>query len=183
MIRKEMFCGLALFLCASLASAGTISWNYLGDLSNGVFQAGWSVRLYEDVGSDNNFGLDGYVFGVNDTYVGAADSETFLALSKGKQPLVYGDSFIIPGGTLAFGDSVYTVIFNDAVAGNATQYIIIDANPFTLPADSSDAAYGLSSIAGTWQAVPEPGTLALLCVGLGTAAAASRRRKRGENKA
>ena len=159
------------FMCCALsANAGLISWIYGADL--GVsYTAGWSVRLYEDVNQDGFGG--GFTIGADDVY---SSIETFLA--SGKSGVNWGDSFNSPGGSLALSDHVYTVIFNDAVVASATQYIIVDAATFVLPGTDVDSSYIPASVNGSWQAVPEPSTMALLGIGLATTAFVRKRKKR-----
>ena len=164
---------LMIFACQTQAE--TMTWGS-GDLSAfGGLANNYIVRLYEDVGVNNDFGVSD-ALDFDDAWTG---DETVLVV--GKAGTTYGSSFIWPGGSLAQGDDVFTVIFNATTIGAATQYVIVDSATFDLPDPlGGPGNYVLTSVSGTWQAIPEPTTLALLGIGIGTAAAARRRRRRRE---
>ncbi len=155
------------------AQAGLITWGYSTDLG-GTYTDGWAVRVFEDVNGDG-FG-PGFTIGVDDVYVNTIET----TLITGKQGRYWGLNFNAPAGDLGFSDRHFTVIYNDSVAASATQYIIVDAGTYGLPSSDIDDTYALGSVSGTWQAVPEPTTMALFGIGIVTVAVARKRKKTGK---
>jgi hypothetical protein len=162
---SAMVLAAVMAVCAFTCNAGTITWGYGADLGAG-YSAGWLVQLYKDV-SNNGWG-PGSTIGGDDQLV-AGDSTT---LASGKSGVNWLSSFASPAGVLALGDHVYTVIYNAPTIFAATQYYIVDTSTFALPSSDIDAAYTLTG------AVPEPGTMVLLGLGLVTVAARSIRAKK-----
>jgi hypothetical protein len=161
---------VSMFLAIS-AQAGTITWGSL-DLTSYGFTDGWLVALYEDVSAD---GFDATTINFS---TGATDSDdVYLGitdiLSTGKSGQGWASSFGSPNGSLAFGDSVVSVIFNSAAlngsattAWYSTAFIGgLSANgggQAILPGDDSPATY---TVSGLTQVIPEPATALLFGIG------------------
>ncbi len=179
---KKLTLLIIALLITATAQAGTISWNSANFAS---LTDGWLVALYEDVSGD---GFDATTINYS---TGATDSDDVYlgltyttAISSGKSGTGWGTSFSAPGGDLALGDSIITVIFNSAALdGSATTAWYSDGFAGTLsdngfgqamlPATNIDATYTVTSIA----AVPEPATALLFGIG-GMGAWIVRRNKR-----
>ena len=159
---------IALLITAS-AQAGTITWGSLDFAS--TLSDGWLVALYEDVSADG-FDATSINFSTgatdsDDVYLGITD-----VITTGKSGTGWGSSFGSPNGSLAWGDSVVSVIFNAAALdGSATMAWYsssfiggLSANAggqAILPGDDAPATYTVDSIA----VVPEPATALLFGIG------------------
>lgn len=187
MLKKLLIMVCAFAMSAALSSAGTITWGCT-DLGWGTGD-GWLVILVEDTSADgiDDIYLSGDLASLVFTDTGTMDigdddvtgNTTTLLSGKGGNPY-YGSSFnTVETGGLEWGDSVYTIILNSDQISTATQYVIVDSDPFQTPGDDSDTGYVLpGDEAGSWQnlnAVPEPGTMGLMALGL--AIVGLRRRK------
>ena len=159
-MRKALAISACIIACASACFGGTIQWAFGGNLAGQGYSDGWVVALFEDTGNDG-FGVGG-VLDANDQFVGITDT-----ITTGKSGQGWGTTFGAPAGTLALGDHVFSVIFDSAVV-NTGHYKIADAAPFQLPLTDQDASYVVTSVSGSWQAVPEPSSVALFGLGLVT---------------
>jgi len=172
---------VASLMTATAGYAGLITWGFTGDL--GVSYNGYLVELVEDVGKDG-FSIttlwDDHTITGGDEFISTPIQATIAGANKGAAPYQWGASFTSPGASLTYSDNIYTVIYNASTFGAATQYQIVDATPYVLPAGDAPADYLSSTVSGSWApivAVPEPGSMILF--GLGVATLALRRRKRG----
>ena len=175
---------VVLVACFATASfGGTIRWGYGGDLG-AAYVNGWLVELIEDVdqdGIDIAAMWDDHSITGDDTFI---STPVTTALVAGKAGVVWGAPFTSPGASLQLGDHVYTVIYNSSTFMGATMYQVVDAAPTPLPGFDVDTDYILSAAPnGAWTAmgpvpdpVPEPGTIALLGLGLATLAVRRKRR-------
>ena len=176
-MRRMIMCSLVLFLgLATTSTAAVFNWG-AGSALPGV-TSDWIVRLYEDTAKDGF--IAGGLIGADDLWIDGYET-TIIDLGGG---ILYYDNSTIgwPSGALGVNDSVFTVIFNSAVLASADQYVIVDSATHIMPAAVGPADYYLSSIANSWQAVPEPTTLALFGIGMGTAALARKRKRRKKNR-
>ena len=126
----------------------------------------WVLRMYKSTDASINFSA-GDVTG-DDVYLN-------LEISMNDNPIADGWLYyeITDGnfGDLTGSDSVYSVIFNNSSYASATKYAIIDSGLFSMPTSfdpPKDYDTG-GTIAGDWQAVPEPATAMLLALGGGLA--------------
>jgi hypothetical protein len=175
---KKLCLSVAVMACVAASSfAGTITWGS-ADLG-GTYSDGWLVELVEDVGLDGitiTTLFDDHTIVGGDSFI---STPITTAIAAGKGGTTWGDTFNAPGSSLALSDQVYSVIYNAATFGAATQFIIADASPYTLPATDIDAAYTVTSVSGSWRPitpVPEPGSIILFALGLVTLAARRKRR-------
>ncbi len=176
----KKFCLSAIVLaCVACSSvAGTISWNYGGDLG-GSYTAGWLVELIEDVdkdGIDITTMWDDHSITGDDAFI---TTPITTVIVNNKAGTYWGTTFSAPGSSLATSDRIYSVIYNASTFGAATQYQVVDSSPFTLPATDIDTDYIQSTVNGSWApivAVPEPGSIALFAIGLVTLAVRRKRR-------
>ena len=169
-MRMRFVVFLVVCAMASLVKAETMGWSFSGNL--GVSADSGTVYLYKD-GGTAGWG-SGFTIGSGDVATGVT---TPVVADLGHGGLWnWGDSFSWPSGALADGDKVYSVLFNSG----ATQYRIIDSSTFTLPPNlDGPATYNLTSIGGgSWIAVPEPTTLALIGLGAVTILIGRRRSDR-----
>ncbi len=129
--------------------------------------SGWLIRMYESTDASIDFSVG--VPTDDDVYTGV---ETHLGdLLLGVDGYFYQELTDGTFGTAAVGDSVYCVIFDGSTIGAANYYAVIDNSLFTMPNYSSTPqSYDPGgTIAGDWQAVPEPATAMLLAMGVGLA--------------
>lgn len=170
---KKISLAVLLAMLTSLsASAVNVSiWSYTGDLSSG-YTGGWLVQMYADVNGDSDLSQLSFDTGAADgtfTAVGNGSDDTLLSITtaladaKGSPPLNWTRLNVDPG---AVGTKIYSVIFNAASIGEATQGIIVDSSAWTV---TPEGVYTQSSVNGSWQAIPEPATAMLLALGGGMA--------------
>lgn len=169
---------VAVLLASGANASVTVDWTYGGNLFDNSCQVGWFVQLYRDV--DANTTLSTATFDNSGTPSGGASGDSLLgsfttALESSMGELIYYQ--LSKDMTSMAGYKVYTVIFNAASIGDAGQSVVIDAGTWTVPAPDWTGGYQLTSVANSWQAVPEPGTFALFGLGLLTIAARKRFRK------
>jgi len=161
-------------------SALTLNWSSTSpNLATPIptIQVGWLVQMYQDVsantalGSITSFDSMGVETGGNtgdDQLLGSFT--TTITSSKGV--FQFGANNL--NATAIAGASVYTVIFNNAAVGGASQAWVMDATP-TVLASSGSASYSLPLVNfGPIAVVPEPSSIAL--IGIGLAVIALRRR-------
>jgi hypothetical protein len=177
---KKIVLAVAVTVCfVSVSIAGTIQWGYSGDL--GVsYTAGWLVELIEDVAKDGvtvGTMYDDHTMTGGDSFISTPITTTLV---NNKAGTFWGTSFGSPGASLELGDNIYTVIYNASTFAAATQYQVVDASPYVLPASDVNATYSQGNPpAGTWAPivpVPEPGTIMLFALGLVTLVARRKRR-------
>lgn len=172
-MKKLMFvCVCGLFV-SSIASASLIDWAST-QLSNdpevgASLQDGWLVRMYVDTSKDNtgswynDLRLDG-TGGVTST--GLTSDDQFIG-EFGELDYFIAWVQLNPKTNINVADNshVYSVIFNAATIGSATQFVVADSSPFDVGVHDPAIAYDLgSSIAGDYQAIPEPTVMALIGV-------------------
>ncbi len=184
-MRKLMIAGgVVVMLCISSAiSRADLTWGYAADLYDWdpELETGWLVQMYHDVNADTlladitSFWIDGTPSGGNSSD-DVLLSEFSVFTEEAKDELVFGDNY--SPGVWAFleGEDVYSVLFNASTIGSATEAVILDATPFTLP-DSDPATYAISAVNNDWVSViPEPGTMGLFAMGVVGLMAYRRRR-------
>jgi hypothetical protein len=184
MKRTVVFCALA--VAASLAMAGTISWdnsaaivgpdgNVVGwDLPMGT-ASDWLVQLMTPVGAVDT-GLD--VLGGDDTVIDPP---------AGWSPFADGFWAGGPSGQTGGDMDVYVRVFNTATPTVTDQYALLFGAGKSmgdlyhvplLPEPISTHSFDPGGAAqGDWQPIPEPGTLALFGLGLLTIVVRRRLRK------
>ena len=145
------------------------------DLSDFGIQAGWLVFMYQDV--DDNSTLSVMTFDntgavvsgagsdpIDDIWMGASYQTPTVDIGGG---LIQFNETILAGWQNTFGGAkVFTVVINSGDWSTATQSRIFDSTPYTLGV-TDPHTYTVPSPANDWQTViPEPGTMALLAMGM-----------------
>jgi len=125
----------------------------------------WIVRMYKSTDATINFSLgaptaDDAWLNIEGSFGGAGSNGYFSEILTGAAL-----------GDVSGGDDVYSVVFNNSIYGNATKYAILDGSLHPLESSFDPPVnYDTSgTIAGDWQAVPEPATAMLLALGGGLA--------------
>ena len=177
---KKLIVAAAMVCAAAFAHAATVNWGVSGvkDSSGAAPTAGWAVMaFYTEVGA----GSDAIVSAINSKTAGSLAFDTqalTVSMKKGK----YGPADATVAGisdTSKYYD-FYFVVFNNADAASATEYVIASASNVAYSGmDGKYTAAGDFSSLPAWQAiggdVPEP-TSGLLVL-LGVAGLALRRRR------
>lgn len=173
-----------LVVSATVSSAAmAITWGYGGDLNAdaGITTEGWLVQMFHDVTGDGitlDITRPGGVttIGGGDALLTGISSSTLTDARSGN--MQWGD--VVNVDNSFANEFVYTVIFNASDISSASQYIVIDSSTYQLPNADVGGTYSLSATAetSTWQPVPEPGSIALMLVGI-AAIGARRKFKRG----
>lgn len=179
---KKIICGLCIVVMGLTASATQLNWNYNGNLAtvDGVsIQMGWSVILFEDVNGNNSGSWYNSLIINNSAIVtstadGTGDdvmSTMYTSITGFDTPFTLR-TFSNSSQSIAAGKNVYTVLFDSDSIATADNFIVFDSTPFLVPAAGEPPqvqSYELSSVTGSWQAVPEPATAMLLALGGGLA--------------
>jgi hypothetical protein len=152
--------------CFGVAKGATLQWYFDGDdIGNGV-QDGWLVAMYQDV--DGLTDLSSLVFYSNDSNNSGDVTTSLSSTITGGAGNHYWESL---GNTHPGGMYAYSVIFNAASLGSASQFLVVDATPFLIPSITLPTQidfYTPTTVSGTWQniqAVPEPATFLLFGMG------------------
>jgi len=169
---KLLVCSLILFGQVLNGLSGTVTWG--SDDLGSSYSESWLVALYKDVDKDgwstSVISTDGST-NSDDLFLGIT---TTLVLNQKNSQYFWGDSFSAPGGSLVFGDYVYSVLFNSTTIAAATQYKVTTLTDgiysgggnawFQLPGSDTDATYKTTAMSD-WQVIPEPATALLFVLG------------------
>ena len=166
---KKLLTFAALFVAASVVHAASVSWTVAGgtfakspsDTSSEKRAVGYTVYAFLDADrADVLAALNG----------GDLDTATGMAKGQGDNPTSKTGA---AGGTVKDLTGSTATIFLVAVDPDGANFLVSDSmtkNTYEPPAsadDSSTAAYNSSNWGGgTWTAVPEPCSVALLALGL-----------------
>jgi hypothetical protein len=162
-------------LTAAITNASLVNWTST-DLSSdpevgAALQAGWLVALYQDVNEDNSgasswyneLRLDGSG-GV--TSSGVTSDDIFLGYTSSLEFFIAWIQLkTVTNVDVDDNIDVYTVIFDQTTMGAASSFVVADANPYDVGANDPAVDYNLgSSIAGEFQAIPEPAVASFILI-------------------
>jgi len=175
---KKVIVAIMMIVIGMNASAAlTISWDYAANLVDwdASVQTGWLVQMYQDVNGDSSLGSLAFDTTAADgtfTVSGNGSDDVLLGspligTTAGAAGLYVAFSYATVDASAAENSDVYTVLFNASSIGAATQGVILDSSTKSL--GTGVGTYAISSVDGSWQAVPEPATAMLLALGGGLA--------------
>jgi hypothetical protein len=171
---KKILAGLltvAVSLCLVTSVNAALSWAYAANLADwdASVQTGWFVQMYQDANGDTiTSGISGFD-GAGAPTGGNSSDDSLLgsftdSTEDSKGDIVWGES--IDNWSSLYGADVYSVLFNAASIGTASQGVVVDGAVEALGA-SDPYSYTQSTVANSWVGVvPEPTTIAFLGVGL-----------------
>ena len=180
MIKKVTSILFAVIFAGSISHAGLVDWSAgdaMGDPVAATFQTGWLVAIYQDVNEDNS----GSGSWFNELRLDNSGVVTSLGLTADDVFLGFTTTVMAPGSFVTitpsdFGPSgladnidVYSVVFDAADMGSALNFVVTDLSPFDVGAVQAPNtpvqyfAFG-DSIAGDYQAIPEPTVAAFIGV-------------------
>lgn len=164
------------------SNAGLVNWyadNLESDPVGATLQSGWLVAMYRDVGTNNNSSATWY----NDLRLDENGLATSSGVTAEDALLAYTTAIFVDTGLVTFSPKlsqdiqpdnaeIYSVIFNATSITGATEFVVVDSTTFNVGAVSAPSApldYNTTSIAGGWQAIPEPAVASLIGLfGVGT---------------
>ena len=168
-MKKLMF--FLLVVVEASANASLINWtskqlSYDPEVGSSL-QNGWLVALYQDVDGNNASSSTWYnELRINNdgtvTSTGVTANDVFLGITSVLEPdPVDGTSWtqLKTKANVSVTDNiyVYSVILNSSTMEGATASLVADEKPFNVGANDPAVDYNLEdSIAGDYQAVPEP---------------------------
>jgi hypothetical protein len=167
---------VAALLAIGVGSAkGDLTWGFAANLVDfdATIQAGWIVRMYQDVNNDTTLGSI-TAFDTSGVPTGGSSTDdlllsgdpTFTAtIESGKGGTFWGDDIPTAAWASLTDDYVYSVIYNSSNITDATEARVVDASTFQL-SSTDPATYTPSTLNNDWVAVPEPGTMALMMMGV-----------------
>ena len=172
-MKKILIVLLGFLLMGSIANASLINWTST-QLSNdpdvgSLLQAGWLVAMYQDVNEDN--GNSGNWFnelrldnsGVVTSLGWTSDDILLTPVTSLEYFIAWTQVKTVTNVSVTDNIDVYTVVFNKNNMGSATEFVVADASPFDVGVHDPATDYNLgSSIAGSFQAIPEPAVAGLL---------------------
>ena len=181
---KKLIVAAAMVCAAAIAQAATVNWTISGvkDSAGAAPTSGWAVMaFYTDVGA----GSDAIVSAINSKSAGSlAFESTTLAVSVKKGKVTAHDAVVAGITDTSKNYDFYFVVFNDADATKATEYVMVsDPNQAYSGMDGKYAAAGDFSTLPAWQSIVAPGPEPIpeptsgLLVLLGVAGLALRRRR------
>lgn len=183
-MKKTTVIALAFIFGVSVANAGLVDWssgNAKDDSVAANFQAGWLVAIYKDVDGNNDNSVSWFnELRLKDNGLGTVDPIASSDLTSDDELLGFTTvvAVVVPGTVIAINTKeldladnidVYTVIFNNADIASAGQFVVTDSSPFnsgSAHAPDVPLLYKAfdTSIAGNFQAIPEPTVAAFIGV-------------------
>jgi hypothetical protein len=170
-MKKIVGIGMVIAMLTS-GAYGALTWGYSEDLLtwDATIQNGWLVQMYQDVDANSSLNSITEFDQLSGAPTGAGVSDDVLlssftaALQENTKDGSIAWTVDFASWSSLYNDDVYSVIYNAASIGAATQAVVVDASPFTLPG-ADPGTYSLSSVNNTWVAVPEPATFLMFALG------------------
>lgn len=161
-----------------------LTWNVNGNMLGNIdditmSSGGWLVQMYRDTGDATDFGAVTFNLDGTPSGVGNSEDDTLLPFSTFLSAReLFGDDVVSFNATLDYssiqGFNIYTVILDTDSWDNATTanrtLVLDDETPYEVPFGDGPITYSLkfdNPANNEWQQViPEPGTMALVLIGL-----------------
>jgi len=192
---KKVVAISAVLAVAAVANAGYIKWSgnsFGGDPVGSVAQKDWVVELYQDVGFNNQAGWQNTTtpgsglslinnagviqINVAGAGLGTSDDAMLGLFTKIQSPVAAIKSLVASGLTVPDSIQLYSVIYNNVVKADATEFLVLDINTFNsgsvvapgVPLNYNAFTTG-NPIVGQWTTIiPEPATFGMMAIaGLG----------------